>query len=59
MDRIRRMPICVPTVSRFRRMNLPQMAPQTHVQGNGHAHNHQRTDAQYQEPPDHPHSRLG
>jgi len=43
----------------FRGMNLSQMAAQPHVQGNGHAHYHQSTDAQYQEPPDHPHSRLG
>jgi hypothetical protein len=44
---------------RFRRMNLPQVASQAHVQSNGHAHYYQGTDTQYQEPPDHPHSRLG
>jgi hypothetical protein len=40
-------------------MNLTQMPPQSHIQGDSHAHYDQRTDAQYQEPPDHPHSRLG
>jgi hypothetical protein len=49
----------VGVMGRFRGMNLSQMAAQPHVQGNGHAHYHQSTDAQYQEPPDHPHSRLG
>jgi hypothetical protein len=49
----------VGVISCLRRMNLPQMAAQPHVQGNGNAHYHQSTDAQYQEPPDHPHSRLG
>jgi hypothetical protein len=35
-----------------------QVAAQTHVQSDCNAHHDQRTDAQYQEPPDHPHNRL-
>src|SRR5580700_6263116 len=36
-----------------------QVSAQTHVQGNRDAHHNQRTHTQDQEPPDHPHSRLG
>jgi hypothetical protein len=36
-----------------------QMAAQTHVQRDCNGHHDQRTYAQDQEPPDHPHSRLG
>jgi hypothetical protein len=35
------------------------VAAQPHVQGDGHAHHDQRAHTQYQEPPDHPHNRLG
>jgi len=42
----------------LRCMRLSQMPPQTHIQGDGNTHYDQRTDAQDQEPPDHPHSRL-
>jgi len=37
----------------------PQMAAQTHVQGNRNAHYDQGTDTQDQKPPDHPHNALG
>jgi len=40
-------------------MRFLEVAPQVDVQGNRDAHYDQRTDAQNQEPPDHPHSRLG
>jgi hypothetical protein len=36
-----------------------QMPSQTHVQGDCNAHHDQSAHAQDQEPPDHPHSRLG
>jgi hypothetical protein len=36
-----------------------QVAPQAHVESNRNTHYDQRTDTQNQEPPDHPHSRLG
>jgi hypothetical protein len=39
-------------------VRLPQMPPQTHIQGDCNAHYDQRTNTQDQEPPDHPHSRL-
>jgi hypothetical protein len=42
-----------------RGMRLLQVPPQVHIQGYGHAHYDQRAYAQYQKPPDHPHSRLG
>src|SRR5258708_39088493 len=42
----------------LRCVSLPQMPPQTHVQGDCNAHYDQRTHTQDQEPPDHPHSRL-
>jgi hypothetical protein len=35
------------------------MPTQAHIQGDGHAHYDQRAHAQYQKPPDHPHSQLG
>jgi hypothetical protein len=35
------------------------VSSQVHEQSDGHAHYHQRTHAQDQKPPDHPHSRLG
>jgi hypothetical protein len=59
IDLIRRMLRGRLAMRNLRRMNCPQVASQPHVQSNGHAHYYQRTDAQYQEPPDHPHSRLG
>jgi hypothetical protein len=40
-------------------MRVLQVSPQMYVQGDRHAHYYQRTDAKDQEPPDHPHSRLG
>jgi hypothetical protein len=36
-----------------------QVASQPHIQRDGNAHYHKRTYAQDQEPPNHPHSRLG
>ncbi len=42
-----------------RAMRLLKVAPQMYKQGNRDAHDHERTDAQDQKPPDHPHSRLG
>jgi hypothetical protein len=40
-------------------MRFLQISSQMYVQGDRHAHYYQRTDAKDQEPPDHPHSRLG
>ena len=42
-----------------RRMLFPQMPPESHIQGDGHAHNDQCANAQDQKPPDHPHDVLG
>jgi hypothetical protein len=42
-----------------RGLRLPQMSSQAQIQGYGHAHYDQRAYAQYQKPPDHPHSQLG
>jgi hypothetical protein len=42
-----------------RRMRGLQVTPQAHVQGDRYTHHDQRADTQDQEPPDHPHSRLG
>jgi hypothetical protein len=36
-----------------------QVAAQTHIKGDCNAHHNQRTATQDQEPPDHPHNRLG
>jgi hypothetical protein len=36
-----------------------QVAAQSHVKGDCNAHHYQRTATQDQEPPDHPHNRLG
>src|SRR6266852_8346817 len=41
------------------RMGSLQMTPQAHVKGDCNAHHDQGTHTQDQEPPDHPHSRLG
>jgi hypothetical protein len=41
-----------------RALGFLQVPPQVHIQGNGHAHYNERTDAQDQKPPDHPHNRL-
>jgi hypothetical protein len=35
------------------------MPTQAHIQGDGNTHYDQRAHAQYQKPPDHPHSQLG
>jgi hypothetical protein len=40
-------------------LSFPQVAAQAHVQGDGDAHYYERAYAQDQEPPDHPHDRLG
>lgn len=45
--------------SLMRSMRGQQMATQTHVQGDCHAHNEQCAYTQNQEPPDHSHNRLG
>src|SRR5579872_2334685 len=56
---------CGINLSRFRVLiivsgvSLLEMPAQMNEQSNRHAHDDQRTDAQDQEPPDHPHSRLG
>jgi len=50
---------CFADVSVPRSMRSLQVVPQTHIQGDRHAHHNQRTATQDQEPPDHPHSRLG
>jgi hypothetical protein len=42
-----------------RRVRCLQMAPQPHIQSDRNAHHDQRTYTQDQEPPDHPHNRLG
>jgi hypothetical protein len=42
-----------------RSMRLLQIPAQVHKQGNCNAHYNECTDTQDQEPPDHPHSRLG
>jgi hypothetical protein len=42
-----------------RRVRLLQIASQVDIEGDRYAHYHEGTDAQYQKPPDHPHSRLG
>jgi hypothetical protein len=36
-----------------------QITPQVQINGDGHAHDDQCADTQDQEPPDHPHNRLG
>jgi hypothetical protein len=43
----------------MRIMHFLQMLSQVNVQSNSHAHYNQCTDTEDQEPPDHPHSRLG
>jgi hypothetical protein len=43
----------------MRSVRLLQIPAQMHIEGEYHAHNDERTRAQDQEPPDHPHSRLG
>jgi hypothetical protein len=42
-----------------RSVSCLQVVSQAHVQGNRNAHYDQRTATQDQEPPDHPHNRLG
>ena len=42
-----------------RSVRLLQMVSQVHINGNCDAHYDQCAPPQYQEPPDHPHSRLG
>jgi hypothetical protein len=43
----------------MRGMCASQIAPQVQINSDGHAHYNERADTQDQEPPDHPHSRLG
>jgi hypothetical protein len=49
----------IPESIAVRMMRLRKIPAQVEIQGNRDAHYHQRTNAQNQKPPDHPHSRLG